>query len=387
MTAGGRELLLAPETIAAVRGQAPRLTEEILAAVKAESTVYAEVLDAPEGVGIRLGIEQAIRSFLGAAERGERPGGETGELWRRLGEAEFQAGRSLEDLRAAWRTGTRAAWRSAAELAGEAGVPSPAVIALAEAIFVYTEELANGVFEAYIRMQSDEASERERRRRRLAALLLDPEAHDPETIARAAELARWRIPQAVAALALPGEEPGPVARRLSAEALPGSDREGAFILIPDPDGPGQAKAIRRAVAGTEAALGPAVPPREAGRSLRWARRALNLQQRGIIAPASPADARDHLGTMLLLSDEELARAFVSERLKAVEDNERLLETLEAWLDHQRHTPRAAAQLHVHPQTVRYRLGKLRELLGGVLERADQRFELELALRVRRALSE
>ena len=35
----------------------------------------------------------------------------TGEVWRRLGEAEFQAGRSLDSLRAAWRTGTRAAWR------------------------------------------------------------------------------------------------------------------------------------------------------------------------------------------------------------------------------------------------------------------------------------
>jgi DNA-binding PucR family transcriptional regulator len=96
--------------------------------------------------------------------------------------------------------------------------------------------------------------------------------------------------------------------------------------------------------------------------------------------------------MLVLADEELARTFLAERLRPLSglsgpDRERLLETLEAWLGHQRHTPRAAAQLHVHPQTVRYRLGKIRELLGDALERADQRFELELALRVRRALSE
>src|SRR5581483_3762243 len=171
-----------------------------------------------------------------------------------------------EDLRAAWRTGTRAAWRSAAGLAGEAGVATDAVIALAEAIFVYTEELANGVFEAYVRMQSDEASELERRRRRLAALLLDSEVHDPETIARAAELARWRVPQTVAALALPGEEPR-IRPRLSGDVLGGADREGTFVLIPDPDGPGQAKAIRRALEGMSAALGPAVAPPEADRSL------------------------------------------------------------------------------------------------------------------------
>jgi DNA-binding PucR family transcriptional regulator len=68
------------------------------------------------------------------------------------------------------------------------------------------------------------------------------------------------------------------------------------------------------------------------------------------------------------------------------DRERLLETLEAWLAHQRHTPGVAAALHVHPQTVRYRLGKLRELLGEALDDPDARLELELALRARRAAS-
>src|SRR5205807_1859334 len=205
---------------------------------------------------------------------------------------EFQAGRVVEALRAAWRTGTRAAWRGAATVAGEAGISTPSVIALAEAIFVYTDELATGVFEGYLRMQSDEASERERRRRRLASLLLDADTHDTETIARASELARFKLPGTLAVVALPGEEPGAVARRLGVEPLDG------------------------------------------------------------------------------LADGH---------------RQRLLETLEAWLDHQRRTPRVAAQLHVHPQTVRYRLGKLRELLGEELDRADARFELELALRVRKLI--
>jgi DNA-binding PucR family transcriptional regulator len=37
-------------------------------------------------------------------------------------------------------------------------------------------------------------------------------------------------------------------------------------------------------------------------------------------------------------------------------------------------------LHVHPQTARYRIAKLRELLGDQLDDPDARFELELALR-------
>src|SRR5437763_2397555 len=118
---------LEPETVAAVRPMAGRLVNDILGSVRAASPIYADVLSGPEGVGIRLGIEQAVRSFLDAVERGQRPGAETGEIWRRLGEAEFQAGRTLEALRAAFRTGVRAAWRGAAELASEAGVPTPSV--------------------------------------------------------------------------------------------------------------------------------------------------------------------------------------------------------------------------------------------------------------------
>jgi DNA-binding PucR family transcriptional regulator len=36
---------------------------------------------------------------------------------------------------------------------------------------------------------------------------------------------------------------------------------------------------------------------------------------------------------------------------------------------------------VHPQTVRYRVAKLRELLGNRLDDPDGRFELELAVRI------
>jgi hypothetical protein len=380
---------LTGEAVAAVRPVAGRLVEQIITAVQAENPVYADVLGGPEGVGIRLGIEQAIESFLDAIALGERPRAATGETWRRLGEAEFQAGRSLEALRAAWRTGTRAAWRGAAELGNEAGVPTPSVIALAEAIFVYTDELGTEVVEGYLRIQSDEAGERERRRRRLAALLLDPEGHDPEAIERAAELARWQVPRSLAALAIAADSPGAVARRLDVDVLAGSDHDGAFLLIPDPEGPGRANALQRAVWTQVAAVGPTVPPRDAHRSLRWARMTLEL-----VRPREGALIRavDHLATLILLADEELARALIFGSLRpllelAAPDRDRLLETLQAWLDHQRHTPAVAAELHVHPQTVRYRIGKLRELLGSALDTPAGRFELLMALRARAALGE
>ena len=43
--------------------------------------------------------------------------------------------------------------------------------------------------------------------------------------------------------------------------------------------------------------------------------------------------------------------------------EKLTETLAAWLRHQGRREEVAAALFVHPQTVRYRMGQLRELYG------------------------
>jgi DNA-binding PucR family transcriptional regulator len=44
---------------------------------------------------------------------------------------------------------------------------------------------------------------------------------------------------------------------------------------------------------------------------------------------------------------------------------------------------AAEERHVHAQTVRYRVGRLRALLGPRIDGAEGRLELELALRARR----
>jgi DNA-binding PucR family transcriptional regulator len=59
--------------------------------------------------------------------------------------------------------------------------------------------------------------------------------------------------------------------------------------------------------------------------------------------------------------------------------ERLAETLRSWLLHQGRRDAVAEDLHVHAQTVRYRMGQLRELYGARLDDPGTVLELLLAL--------
>ena len=56
---------------------------------------------------------------------------------------------------------------------------------------------------------------------------------------------------------------------------------------------------------------------------------------------------------------------------------KLIATLQAWLRHQGRRDDIARALFVHPQTVRYRMGQLRDLYGERLN--DPSFVLELTV--------
>ena len=99
---------------------------------------------------------------------------------------------------------------------------------------------------------------------------------------------------------------------------------------------------------------------------------------------------EYLSTLLIFSDEELARALSGawlaqlDRLKPAA-RDRLAETMLQWLQHGGNAHEVAMHMHVHPQTVRYRLRQIDELFGGELRDPDRRFDLEMALRARRLL--
>ena len=59
--------------------------------------------------------------------------------------------------------------------------------------------------------------------------------------------------------------------------------------------------------------------------------------------------------------------------------QKLTETLRSWLLHQGRRDDIAAALFVHPQTVRYRMGQLRELYGDRLDDPATVRDLTIAL--------
>jgi DNA-binding PucR family transcriptional regulator len=106
-----------------------------------------------------------------------------------------------------------------------------------------------------------------------------------------------------------------------------------------------------------------------------------------LADGSPAllVASEQTGRLLLRSDPGLAEELATQRLAPLAElsprqRVRMTDTLRAWLAEQGRLTPVAARLGVHPQTVRYRLARLRELFGDALDDPDQRFWLELALR-------
>ena len=96
---------------------------------------------------------------------------------------------------------------------------------------------------------------------------------------------------------------------------------------------------------------------------------------------------DHLATLVVNRDPELMNELATVRLAPLlaakeSARDRLAQTLLSWLRHRGERQHVAQELHVHPQTVGYRLGQLRELFGEALDDPQARFELELALRSR-----
>ncbi len=393
-TTSGRPWADLPRELADhMRPHLDEVADDMIQEIQTRVREYDRPGDGSYSGTLRLAVERVLHFFV---ERVSDPGHDPApvtDFFRAIGRGEAGEGRSLDAMQTAMRVGGMVAWRRMTEGAEALQVPPRTLGAVGEVLMQFQDELAHAAAEGFSQAKAAVAGEMQRRRKRLLDLLFaDPPAAQ-EAIADLAAAAHWPVPRTVAAVALGRHHADTRQPAFPPDVLADLTRRTPSLIIPDPDGPGRAKLVDRALSGTLAVVGPTVPLTEAARSIQWARKTLCLVQRGVIeADSGVIRSVEHMSTLILFQDEGLITSLADLRLAPLahlraSQQDRLAETLLAWLQSGRNANEVAMRLHVHPQTVRYRLRQLEELFGDQLLDPDLRFDLEIVLRARALLAD
>lgn len=358
-----------------LRAELPSVARSTAEAVIAEVPGYRD-LRGLEGATLDQAVELALRGFLSvASESGSEdpayPLQPALDAAYALGQGEVRSGRTMDVLLSAYRVGAKVAWREWSRVAIDAGVGSGWLAHFAELTFSYIDELSAASVSGYA---EEVASRDQAQQRKLEHLTRGLLAGGPvEALQADADRAGWRPPTRVTAALLPAIRARGIRSLIEADSLeltddlPGltNDADLVALLIPTIGASGRDR-LKDALAGRAAIVGPERPWFEAG--LSYARA---VQVHGLTAESdddAPIDADDYLVDLVINSDPEALsdlRAHVLSPLDSLRPStsEKLTETLRAWLLHQGRREEIAAALMIHPQTVRYRMGQLRDLYG------------------------
>ena len=378
---------LADDTVSELRQVLPSMAEATVAAVIEAVPSYSDALSGPMGETIRVAVETALGGFVQLASRasGETPPAEAVDGAYQLGRGEARGGRTVDALLSAYRIGARVSWREMSAAAVRTGVDADTLARFAGLVFAYIEQLSAASLAGHTDELETSGRVRQRLLERLAGRLLDGSPAD--VVEEAAERAGWQSPRTLTAVVVAGSQVRPVLAGLSGETLQAPDvpqleaDEGlAALLVPDVHGRSRG-ALLRALESRGAVAGPARPWEQVRESLD---RAVRVRRLGL-----GPDSEEHLVDLVLSAD---AHALADLRTRALapladlgdSSAEKLTETLRSWLRHHGRREAVAGELFVHPQTVRYRMGQLRELFGDRLEDPDAVLELTVALGVVRA---
>jgi hypothetical protein len=388
LTKGATAPALEPALALRIRSRLPAVAEETVVAVTAEVPEYAGALRGELRPVIEQAVEMALGGFVRLAEK-TRDSDPRTPLEPALaaayesGRGEARDGRTMDALLTAYRVGARVAWRELSSVLVEEGLSAASVAEFAELVFAYIDGLSAASVAGHADQRATTGRVRELYLERLGQRLL--EGAPPDVLTAAAEQADWDPPRTLTAVLVPEAQVRPALANLDARTLrlpgdlSGADEQ-AILLVPDAAGRRRA-ALLQALGRREAVVGPARPWTAAADSVRRACRARELvpSVRG-----ETTDTESHLAALLIGSDPEALadlRARVLEPLSQLRPAAalRLEQTLRSWLLHQGRRDDVAAELMVHPQTVRYRMTQLRDLYGDRLLDPVTVFELVVAL--------
>ncbi|MFI5610807.1 PucR family transcriptional regulator [Amycolatopsis sp. NPDC051903] len=330
-----------------------------------------------------------VRRLINLAEEPEENLPELGSgveqvVFEEIGRTQFRQGRRVTSLLSAYRVGARVAWRHVSEAALDLDVPAELFASLATTVFALVDQLSESSLKGYLQEQSDAVRMRERLRDELTELLLSDRA-DVQVVQAAALRAEWRLPRTAAVVLV--EDENELGRELVArldDTCLRLRRPGQLVtIVPDPGGPGRRAWLARALRGGGAVVGATVPIDRLPASLRIAEVTARLRRDRLLSD-DPVFADEHLDAIIVHRDDRLLDVLRRRCLAPLDDlnessRERLVTTLTSWLLHLGDRKAVAEDLHIHPQTVSYRLGRLHELFGPVLDDPAARATLLIAL--------
>ena len=378
-------LELTPETIQEMRSRLPQVADQTVAAIIDEVPSYADALTGSMGENIRSAVQLALGGFISLASRRRgadprTPAAPAVEGAYQLGRGEARSGRSVEALLAAYRIGARVSWREMSATAVRNEVDADTLASFAELVFAYIDELSAASVAGHTDELETTGQVRRRLLERLATHLV--QGSPGETVQSAAERAGWSPPTTLTAVVVPEAQVRPVLGAVSANILQAADdlpglEDRVLLLVPDMDGRRRG-GLLRALRDRNGIAGPARPWLSVRVSIDRVLRALEL--------GLTLDTETHLSQLVLTADREALADLRARALAPLDElrpatAEKLRATLRSWLLHHGRRDDVAAELFVHPQTVRYRMGQLRELFGDRLEDPDTVLELTLALAV------
>ncbi|MFE7764663.1 PucR family transcriptional regulator [Streptomyces sp. NPDC057438] len=209
----------------------------------------------------------------------------------------------------------------------------------------------------------------------LEEILVDPLATGPEpsdriAVAHTGEEAIALVPLPALASGPDGTEPG-----VHADTLLTAVRDPLTAGLDD-DG--------RLTLGVSAAVHSAEGLRGALEEARHARRVAAARS-GRVCAAGHQELASHVLLLPFVPD-DVRRAFTARLLDPLRDYDRrhraeLIPTLEAFLECDGSWTRCAARLHLHVNTLRYRVGRIEQLTGRDLSRLEDKLDFFLALRM------